>query len=401
MKKIYYFIALVAITAFSACNPLDKTYKDLGSLPAPATIYPVTSTTITLSAADYALLPKSNTATKTLSFKTLDSAKAGIPFILAAKYPTAGDKSSALVTYGITNPTFKPADSTYSHVYYAVINPDDYVAAQGTTNTTFKDYSDAQVLLFLKFKYPTPVDNQLVVLNYTYYASGLTPSSGVNATDSFIYLNGVWMKIYTVSNAQYASAGHGNYNQFVTADAPSTIVGYINTFLKTDPTVAATAKVGDLKYVSYNYYISSGTSKGTYQRVQVLTFDGSNWVTIPTASTALTFLKTNGTWVADNTVNYKLTSTDYSSIKTMTVNVQTARDNVAQFGDFNISTPLSATTGWSDADINSVIALILAHDYPNAVANQKFIITYLAYNGSTISVTKTFVFNGTTFSVSQ
>ncbi|MDB5156080.1 MAG: hypothetical protein JWR50_787 [Mucilaginibacter sp.] len=397
MKKIYYFIALIAITAFSACSPLDKTYKDLGSLPAPATVYPVTSTTITLSAADYALLPKSNTATKTLSFKTLDSAKAGIPFILAAKYPNSGNKSSALVTYGITNPTFKPADSTYSHVYYAVINPDDYVAAQGTTNTTFKDYSDAQVLLFLKFKYPTPVDNQLAVLNYTYYASGITPSSGVNTTDSFIYLNGAWMKIYTVSNAQYASAGHGNYNQFVTADAPATIVGYINTFLKTDPTVAATAKVSDVKYVSYNYYISSGTSKGTYQRVQVVTFDGTNWVTAPIGSTALTFLKTNGTWVADNTVNYALVKDDYTFIsKIPGVASDAAMTNLGSFGDFNIQ---GGATSWTDDQINKGIIAFLKSKFTTAVANQKFVISYLAYNGANVTVTKTFLSDGTTFAL--
>jgi len=154
-----------------------------------------------------------------------------------------------------------------------------------------------------------------------------------------------------------------------------------------------TAKFGDIKYVNYRYLT-------TYQRVLPLTFDGTNWVTTSTPL-SLQFVKTNGIWVADNTVTYKLTTADYASINTnplmANINIATARANVASFGDFNITVPLSATTGWVDADINSVITVILGNDFKNAVANQKFIVTYVAYNGVTFNVTKTFVYNGTTF----
>jgi len=393
MKKIYYFIALIAITAFSACNPLDKTYKQLGDLPAPKAS--AASVTLTLAAADYGLLPKGHAAKTAFYFKSIDTAKVDIPLILASKYSTYGDKSSALVTYANPNLSIKPADSVYSHIYY-VPTQDDYYSI----TTKYTDFSTAQAIAFLNLKYPAPNNNQLVVLNYTYYESGFTPSSGIsNTIHSYLYLNGAWTKIYTISPAQYAAAFRGNYNEFVIADAPN-LVNIFNTLLKTDPTVAGPVKTGDVIYVSYNYYQSTPTPATDYQRVQPLIYDGVNWVTKSLSST-LSFVKTNGTWVADNTVTYKLTAADYTFIKTTNVGVSTARDNVAQYGDFNISTPISATTGWSDADINSVIALILAHDYPNAVANQKFIITYAAYNGATISVTKTFVFNGTTFVVSQ
>jgi hypothetical protein len=105
--------------------------------------------------------------------------------------------------------------------------------------------------------------------------------------------------------------------------------------------------------------------------------------------------------LADNTVTYKLTTADYALIKTMptTVNIQGALDNVAQFGDFNITIPVSPTTGWTDAQVNAALVLILAHDFPAAVANQKFVITYVAYNGATINVTKTFIYSGTAFVV--
>ena len=150
------------------------------------------------------------------------------------------------------------------------------------------------------------------------------------------------------------------------------------------------AKVGDVKYINYRYLV-------TYNKVMALTFNGTDWV--PSVPITLNFVKTNGVWVADNTVTYKLTAADYTQIKTMptTVNIQSALDNVAQFGDFNVTVPVSTTTGWTDAQVNAAIVLILAKDFPTAVANQKFVITYVAYNGQTFSVTKTFTYDGTTF----
>src|SRR4051812_28000323 len=110
MKKIYYLFVLIAVTTFSACNPLDKTYKQLGDLPTPTAPPPAPiAVTITLTAADYGFL--TDYAKTALSFKSLDDAKADIPTILNKKYPTAVDKSSALVTYGITPLTVKLADS--------------------------------------------------------------------------------------------------------------------------------------------------------------------------------------------------------------------------------------------------------------------------------------------------
>jgi hypothetical protein len=395
MKKIHYLLALLSVvTVFSACNPLDKTYKQLGDLPAPTA--PATSFSVTLAAADYALVPKGSAAIKALYFASTDSAKVQIPFILASKYPTYGEKSSVKVTYAITPTTIKLADSLNADVAITLNTTptNDYVypAYNGNAANTFSDLSATAVINWLLYHYQTPVPNQLAVLTYLYFESGKTASAGTLTTDAFLYVNGPWIKIYRISNAQYALTNNGLNNWYVAADVPN-LPAYFNTLLKADPTVMLTAKVGDVKYVNYRYTT-------TYQRVLPLTFNGTDWVTTPTM-VSLTFAKTNGVWVADNTVNYKLVAADYTQIKTMptTVNIQTALDNVAQFGDFNITVPVSATTGWTDAQVNAAIILILAHDFPTAVANQKFVITYLAYNGSTITVVKTFVYNGTTFAV--
>ncbi|PTQ95059.1 hypothetical protein C8P68_106274 [Mucilaginibacter yixingensis] len=405
MKKIYNLLALVAVIgSLSACRPLDKTYDELGGVPAP-TASAVTAS-LTLSAADYGLLPATNYAKTSLSFKIKDDAAASIPTILASKYPTYGEKSSIAVTYGVTNPSIKLADSVNANVAITlqVGPPSDYrwtaftYKGANISANNFDDLSASAALNWLKFKNQTPpADYTIRVLTYLYFESNVTASTGTLTTDAFIYTAANdWQKIYCVKPAQYATVNRGVNNAFVTADAAN-IPSILGAFLKADAAVMATAKAADVIYVNYKYQTSATVS---YQRVLPLTFDGSNWVTTPTPAT-LQFLKTNGTWVADNTVTYKLTTADYAQIKTMptTINIQTALDNVASFGDFNVSTPLSSTTGWTDAQVNACINLILLHDFPTAVANQKFVITYVAYNGSTFNVTKTFVYNSGAFTV--
>lgn len=395
----------IMVVAFSACNPLDKTYKDLGALPKPATIIPkrLLDTAFTLSNGDYALLPASSPAKTAGTFKLKDSAAVDIPLILSAKITNLLDKSKAKVTFGLTPTTIKLADSVYSHVAYTV-QPADYTAASGVTKTNFKDYSDAQVLLFLTWLYPNPQPNQLAVLTYNYYLSGVTPSSGILTTDSFIYLNGAWIKIYTVSNAQYASIGHSTYNQFVAADEGS-IPGYLATFLKNDVAVgAAGPKFGDVKYVSYNQYISS--TKSTFQRVLPLTFDGANWTTSPLQQTlafnyAVSTTNPNtGKWsvVADNLVTYTLVAADYAYIgNNTTAGSAAGRANIIQYPDFNVSASTDATY-WSDTDIQGALITFLKHKYTAPVTNQLFAITYAQYyKGATTNVTKTFKFDGTNF----
>jgi|GEM_PF-575982 len=425
MKKIYNLLAFAAVIgSLSACRPLDKTYDELGGVPAPTASAATAS--LTLSAADYGLLPSSNYAKTSLSFKTKADAASSIPTILAAKFPTYGDKSSIQVTYGLTNSSVKLADSVNANVAISlqVGPPSDYTypafiyttAASPNNKITisannFNDLSATAAISWLRSKYNTQLtfapdtikygpslpDNSIRVLTYLYFESNVTASAGTLTTDAFIYTAANdWQKIYCVKPAQYATVNRGVNNAFVAADAAN-LPTFFNTFLKADGAVMATAKVSDIIYVNYKYQTSATAS---FQRVLPMTFDGTNWITTPSAVT-LQFLKTNGTWVADNTVTYKLTTADYAQIKTMptTINVQTALDNVANFGDFNVTVPVSPSTGWTDAQVNACINLILLHDFPTAVANQKFVITYVAYNGATFNVTKTFVYNSGAFTV--
>jgi hypothetical protein len=392
MKRIYYLLSfIVAAVSFTACNPLDKTYKDIDALPTPAnnTLKPL-ALNITLTAADYGFL--TDYAKAALSFKTLDDAKADVPTILTKKYPTAIDKSSVIVTYGISPLTVKLDDSLNVDVAITLQTTptNDYIfpAYNGAGANNFSDFSATAVINYLNYKYQTPLpDNSLRVLTYLYFESGKTPGTGTLTTDAFLFASGAWTKIYRVSTAQYTTTGNGLNSWFVANDLAN-IPSYLNAYLKADVSVMATAKYGDKKYVNYRYLT-------TYQKVMVLTFDGTNWVITPIASSPLAFLKTNGIWVADNTVTYALVKADYTYISAIpNVGSAAAMANLASFGNFNIQ---SGATGWTDDQINAGIAAFLKYKFTAAVADQKYVITYSAYNGANIVVTKTFKYDGTNF----
>ncbi|MDO3641732.1 hypothetical protein [Mucilaginibacter sp. L3T2-6] len=383
MKKILFNISVLAAIAFvfSACHPMNKTYEAIGPVPTPSGTPQTFS--ITLATSDYAYLPTSNYAKTTLSFKTKDDAAASIPVILAAKYPNYANKSSANVTYNFSPVTIKLADSVFANVAYTLTD-DDYLLLP---NNKYTDFSASQILKWLPYKYPDASPNQLALLTFNYYESGVQSVQ----TQSFLFLNGIWVKIYTISQAQYQSVGKGGtFNDFSSSDAAN-LPNYFNTFLKADPAVTALAKVGDVQYVSYKYFGSGVTS----QRVLPLTFNGTNWITTSTTAT-LTFALTSGTWIADNTVNYTLTSADYTYIATQTTTgTADSRSDLGKYGDFTITG--NGSSVWSDADVQAAIIALLKHLYPAAAVNQKFVMTYKAYNGATVTLVKTFQYNGTTF----
>ncbi|QKJ28797.1 hypothetical protein HQ865_03150 [Mucilaginibacter mali] len=401
MKRIYYFVAFVsAVAAFTACKPLNKTYDTLGDVPGPA----APTMPYTLTSAEYKLLNKGAGAYTSLYFKSADTAKAQIPTILASRFATYPVKTTVSVTYNSIPVTIKLADSTLATtaITLQTTPTSDYRWTAFTYNglsisaNNFDDLSATAVINWLRYKNQTPpAENSLRVLTYLYFESNVTASSGTLQTDAFLYTAANdWQKIYRVSNAQYASVNRGNNNAFVSSDAAN-LPTYFNNFLKADATTFASAKVGNVIYVNYKYQTSATVS---YQRVLPLMFDGTNWTTAPIPVT-LSFVKTTTGWVADNTVNYKLTTADYQYIKTMptTVNIQTALDNVAQFGDYNVSVPVSPTTGWTDAQVNASLILIMAKNFTKPELNQVYNITYVAYNGSTFNATKKFVYDGTTF----
>lgn len=376
MKKIYSLIAFIAVV-LTACQK-QPNISPVG--------YVKTGVTLTLTQADYKLLDTSKYPSKSYNFKSIADANTYIPQILNAKEPQLSNGSTAIITFTLAPLSIVLADSTNANTAYT-LTKDDYTLLPGNK---FTDFSTAQILSWLPYKYTSPVANQLAVLSYTYFESGATSNAGVPATDAFLYLNGAWQKIYRVSAAQYTSVGRGNNNWFIASDlGNNTIPSYINTFLKADPLVSTTVKTGDVKYVNYRYLT-------TYQKVIALTYDGTNWVINATQSTA-SFLKNNGSWIPDPTVYLTLSSLDYTFIGTTSAGTAAARANVAQYKDFNISATTDATY-WSDTDLNNAFIALLASKYTSPLKDQIFNVTYAAYKFGVISnPTKTFTYNGSAF----
>src|ERR1700756_5261229 len=261
MKKIYYLLAFATL-AFSACQK-EPTLHQITVVP----VIPVKENlTITLQPADYQSLasgyPKS-----TMTIDDNTDAALYVPQILNKEYSNLADGSTAIVTYTQSALYFKPAaDSLYSDVYYQLSNA-DYLLLPGNKYT---DFSLAQTLAWLPYKYTSPVNNQLALINFTPYPSTLTPPPPY----SFLYYQGAWKQIYTIQPAQYTQAGVGKYDQFTTSNSESSLVSTFNFFLKNDLTIMDTVKKNDIIFVSFDYYASSTA----YQRVKPLEYDGNNFV---------------------------------------------------------------------------------------------------------------------------
>jgi hypothetical protein len=392
MKKIYYLLAFViAAATFSACNPLDKTYKEMGSLPTPSGTPQTLS--VTLASADYALLPTGNYAKTALSFKSQADAATNIPTILTSKYPNYASKSTASVTYNAG--TVSVADSLITDISYTA-TPADYATILGA-NPKYLELTTAQAIQFLTNKYKTSSTspNQEVMFTYIYYESGIT-SAAITVTDTFILVNGTWIKAYTISSAQFTSIGNA-YGDFSSTDGPL-INTYLGAILKADLSVTAKAQVGDVKYVSYKYYNSKN-----FQRVQPLTFDGTNWVGVAT----LSFINTNGIWAADPTIYYTVGgvgSADLTLIKNSGIGGTTLASDLAstvKYGDFDtywVSLAPGATNVW----LNQAFVLILTANFPAPKVNVPYKINFPYYTGGKdVTTTYSFTYNGTAWVAGQ
>jgi len=418
MKKIYYLMAFVAVAiAFTACNPMDSTYKQLGSLPTPTA--PAQKFNYTLTAADYKILPSTVYASSQLSFLTTADANQYVPTILNSKYGTYTDGSSATVTFAIGTPapSITLADSVYNATVfgtqptgltYTLVNNSDYLLLPGNK---FADFSVAQMLTWLPYKYTAPVANQLEVLTWIFYPTlsatapqiypglNVSTTSGVTtAIGSFLYLNGAWIQAYHLTPAQYAAVGRGQYNQFTSSD-DANLVSYFNGILKADASVTATATVGSIQYVSFNYY-SSG--KVTSQRVIAVVFDGTNWgrVTATTTATA-TFTKANGVWIGDPTVYYTLGGVG-SADNALIVNsgigssvfATTVMSDLTKYGDFDTAWTTQSTPA-ANSFLNQAFIMVLTKDFPTPKANVPYKVTFLYYTGGKdVSTTYTFTYSG-------
>jgi hypothetical protein len=400
MKKGHYLVATAAIAmAFASCKPMDKTYSTLDGAPAAKSI------TYTVQAIDYtntSIFASGTAVNKQKGFLTTDDATANIPTLLNFKYYDAANGSTAKITFTPLSKTLVQPDSVYADIKYTLTNKADYLLLPGNN---FADFSLAQTLSWLPYKYPTPAANEQHVLTWIFYPTitttnpqiypGLYINSTVsgtttttNATGSLAYIGGAWIQCYYITPAQYAAVGRGQFNEFTNND-DANIPSFINGILKADASINAAAKTGAMQYVSFYYY---NAAKVASQRIMPLVFNGTDWV--PTSYTQA-YLKSSGKWVPDPTVYYQLIKANTDAMaKDTNIGTATLRTNLGTYGDF--------ASGWTTSDITKgIINDVLPVAFPSPKVNVNYVITYLVYSGGDKPTTATFTYNGTTWSQVQ
>jgi hypothetical protein len=377
MKKIYYLMAFIAL-AFTACQKEPALHSVL-PLPADAMVQKLI---LTLQSSDYKELPSSNYASTSFSFKNGTDAQNGIATILNTEYPAAANKSTAAITYTQTPASFTEADSVLTDDAYT-LTAADYLLLPGNKYT---DFSVAQLLQWLPYKFPSVPNNTLKLITWTIYPTGTLPA----VPYSFLYLNGSWHAIYTLQPAQYTTLGVGKYNQITsstTTNLPQTLGALVNN----DVTITDTIKTGDIVYVSYNYYVSATAD---YQRIQPLEYNGSKFVSPYSFPVTINFIKANGIWGYVQplpVITYTLTKTDMTNIAnsgTLTGASASVLTNLGSYFDFE--------SAWSATELDAAFTFVLKTAEPSPVTNTNYAVVYPAYvNGGDVPTTYYFQWSGT------
>jgi hypothetical protein len=381
MKKIYYLLAFLTL-AFTSCQkePGLQSSQPTGT---------VKSLNITLQSSDYAKLTSGYPKTA-FTLDNAADANTYIPQILTKEYLSAANGSTAKVTYNQTALYFKAADTVYkvttagtdtsaTNPYYA-LTAADYLLLPGNKYT---DFSVAQLLQWLPYKFPNAVNNTLEVVSWTIYPTGTTPA----VPYSFLYTNGAWRQIYMVQPAQYTTLGIGKYDEFTSAFAniPQTMAALVDV----DPTITDTIKKNDIIYVSYNYYASATAD---YQRVQPLQWNGTSFVVPFTTPATATFIKVNGVWKPQPVISYALTAADLTIIEAGAAGTTAAKTNLTTYGDFS--------SAWLTADLDAAVIECLTVDFKTPATGTLYQVTYPNYS-STAPNPLGFMWNGTAWVAQQ
>ena len=311
MKKIFYLFAITAFV-FTSCNPLEDTNAEVDALTAKDAL--VDDLVLTLTAEDYTALELNFG-----SFSSNEDAKSMIPNLLTTNYPQLGvtflangeinQSSSALVTYKLFSPISR---ETYT------VSEADYTAFGATSLNT-----DSEFDTFLTSKYPSVANGTVVELTY----NTLVPQID-----------------YTLSGADYALVGNGNFNNFDIRSGRS------------EETIESRrVKIEEILLNNF-----PDTPAGQQYLVTYTVFDGS-------AGTRDMLVQLNAAneYVLIN--GYTLTDADYDSVGN------------GRFNNFDIRSGRDEETVEAR---RAKIENILLANFSTAVSGDQYFVTYTVFDGS-------------------
>jgi len=258
----------------------------------------------------------------------------------------------------------------------------------------FSAYDDQ--LIYVAFKYVSDdvAAGRWRIESFAIKALGVTGDAN-NLGDYYAY-DGGWEladDVYYLSKADYDSMGEGsgqpgrfnNFSSSTPADA------YIPTFLSINDPFAFGQEEDEL-IVVYKYFSTSCFC--TQTRGNAYTVIGGDWTPhISVISTTLQFGHDGNSWVPDNTIRYTLTGADISLIESSFIDIYPGpADNVGFFGSFD-RRPGSANF-WSDDMLLEAFNVVLDNINPSAQDEQKYILTYVIFNGTTTDEVKAVIKTG-------
>ncbi|MBD0823539.1 hypothetical protein [Aestuariibaculum marinum] len=360
MKNIFYYL-LIFGAFFTGCNPMDDVYEDLNLESKPV----VGDVVYTLSDDDYEALDKTYG-----NFNSEDEAKELIPDLLTDVYPVWGEGSTALVTFKVYN----RIDTYEADVYE--LSDEEHNAITGNTYGNFDRTS--HVYQYLEATYPNAEDGDFVSLRYRYY-------SGVETTltDGFAYEDGEWVKFTGFTEDQYEAMGEGFPNFSSEDEANQKIPIALLDVYKFDP-----RSEGDIVLSMYELYMGGGVTRSF---TAAYVFDGMSFEPYDNEmNVTIQFGHDGSTWVPDNTIKYTLTGSDVTLISNSFIDIYPGpADNVGYFGSFDRRD--SSSNYWSDAMLLEAFNVLLDEMDPLAEEGQKYVLTYVIYNGSTTNETKSVI----------
>lgn len=379
MKNLKYLFLFLSIGLLSCESELEKTYDELGAIPSPVK----TDLKYTLVDADYAGIDPASKTDDYEKFKGIPSeedAAAKIPAIIIKKLVRA-EGAIAVVNYNLyqSSPVI-----TASQAY--TVSADDY-ASQGGNIAKFGNFSsEADIIKFLKYKFPSAAKGNVVKL--TYKAQNITDP----VTKSFLFnTNLTWEATFALSAANYTALGQSFANFSDKAIAEKRIAIYLKS------TEKPFANAGDIQSVIYVYsYVDANKVRKNDDTLVQFQYDGMEWKVIPTITQKTSNFKfKNGIWVANNVIKYTFATADYAAAAAglaSETSIANQVNNLSSFGNFNRTT---GATAWDDDAVLKALNVVLKKNFPDAEVDQEFLVTINVYKGSNTTESFTLVLDST------
>ena len=332
MKKIIFCLTILGLV-LTGCNPNEDIYKALDDRSTEGIDFILGIESYTFTSEDYEAYEIELEEEE--FFKSQELADQIIPDFLAEKFPAWGEGSLVNVTYNLLDET-ELEMMTASQTMGSLSNIDSYLSSN----------------------YEGAPDGTFVELTYN--------STVLSKTLSDDDIEDVAVRLVTkYPTAAQSAANFGNFDRRSSNPAywsDEMILEGLYTFLKDD------YNVGQVLVLTFPIYDG-----------------GSNWSeTFVVMHDGYKFLKLDVDATGSDAIEYTLSSNDYDTIANdLATAYPGPAENVGRFGSFDVRS--SSSNYWSDAMLLEALNIVL----PVANEGDVYAVTYLIYNGSVTTETKT------------